>query len=62
MFKSYVPEVWLSMKFHFIRRCPWEQRNEMLGACLPEAGPDRGSPRPPRVPVCAAEMPQTHSA
>lgn len=33
MFKSYVSKVWLSMKFHFIRRCPWERRNEMPGTC-----------------------------
>lgn len=39
MFKSYVSKVWLSMKFHFIRRCPWERRTEMLGTCLSDGRP-----------------------
>lgn len=39
MFKSYVSKVWLSMKFHFMRRCPWERRNEMPGTCLSDGRP-----------------------
>lgn len=33
MFKSYVSKVWLSMKFRFIKRCPWERRDGMPRTC-----------------------------
>lgn len=57
MFKSYVSEVRLSMKFHFIRRRPWGQRHETPGTRLRDASRAGGSLRPARAPVCAAGMP-----